>query len=64
MQEQIKSDLAKGKKGGLPLSSVNQLLIIHNFATLRLKGFLRMRASHEIALQWYEGTGSGIHFAR
>lgn len=61
--EQIKNDLAKGKKGGLPLSKVNQLLIICNFATLQLKGFSRMQASREIALQWYEGTGSGIHFA-
>ncbi|KAE9392941.1 hypothetical protein BT96DRAFT_967294 [Gymnopus androsaceus JB14] len=40
LREQIKKDLTKGKKGGLPLST-----------------------SHEIALQWYEGTGSGIHFA-
>ena len=38
LQDQIKADL---KKNGstLPLSKVNQLLILWNFATLRLKGY-------------------------
>ncbi|KAI6032393.1 hypothetical protein EDC04DRAFT_2898210 [Pisolithus marmoratus] len=33
--DQIKDDLAKGVKT-LPLSHINQLLLIHNFATLWL----------------------------
>ena len=52
------------KKGGdtLPISQVNQLLILHNFATLRLKGYGKMEASLEIARQWHEGEG--MHYAR
>ncbi|KAJ6507587.1 hypothetical protein DFH09DRAFT_1101123 [Mycena vulgaris] len=61
LREQIKLELKKKGKG-LPLSKMNQLTIIRNFATLRLKGFGRMAASKEIARQWHEGEGN--HFAR
>lgn len=61
LREQIKTDLAKNSKT-LPLSRINQLLLIRNFATLRLKGVGRIDASLEIARQWHEGQGS--HFAR
>ena len=37
---------------------INQLLILSNFATLRLKGLSRIAASVEIARQWHEGKGS------
>jgi len=57
LREQIKKDLAKGGKT-LPLSQVNQLLLIRNFATLRLKGMGRIAASLEIAHQWHEGEGA------
>ncbi|KIK80774.1 hypothetical protein PAXRUDRAFT_36084 [Paxillus rubicundulus Ve08.2h10] len=60
LREQIKSDLSKGAKT-LPLSCINQLLLIRNFATLRLKGSGRIEASLEIARQWHEGKGA--HFA-
>lgn len=59
LREQIKVDL---KKKSLPLSKVNQLLILRNFATLRLKGDGKIDASREIARQWHEGEG--VHFAR
>ena len=39
LRDQIKVDLKK-KGAALPLSKVNQLLILRNFATLRLKGYL------------------------
>ncbi|KAK0490178.1 hypothetical protein EDD18DRAFT_1109726 [Armillaria luteobubalina] len=55
--EQIKQDMKKN----LSLSKYNQLLILHNFATLRIKGYKRIEASHDIACQWHEGEG--IHFA-
>lgn len=61
LRKQVKLDLKKNSKT-LPLSRVNQLLIIRNFATLRIKGYGRMAASHEIARQFHEGEG--VHFAR
>jgi len=42
----------------LPLSQLNQLMIISNFATLQLKGLSRTQASIEIACQWHEGQGN------
>jgi hypothetical protein len=62
LREQVKSDLKKAGKQSLPLSKINQLLILRNFATLRLKGFTCIQASNEIALQWHEGDGT--YFAR
>ena len=61
LRAQIKADLKKKSKT-LPLSRVNQLFIIRNFATLILKGYGRISASREIANQWHEGEG--IHYAR
>jgi hypothetical protein len=49
--DQIKQDLKKKAKP-LTLAQFNQLTIIHNFATLRLKGLDRLTASREIAAQW------------
>ena len=45
--KQIEDHLQKNSKT-LPLSQLNQLLIISNFATLRLKGVSRTQASLEI----------------
>ncbi|KAF9455258.1 hypothetical protein BDZ94DRAFT_1115182, partial [Collybia nuda] len=59
LREQIKKDL---QKKDLPRIKYNQLLVLQNFATLCLKGFKRIEASHLIATQWHEGIG--IHFAR
>ncbi|KAJ7595375.1 hypothetical protein C8J56DRAFT_1115182 [Mycena floridula] len=53
LRKQIKADLKKQLKS-LPLSKVNQLMILRNFATLHLKGYGRMAASVEIARQWHE----------
>jgi hypothetical protein len=61
LREQVKKDLQKGSKT-LPQSQVNQLLIICNFATLRLKGLKKIEASKEVARQWHEG--SGVYFAQ
>ena len=61
LRTQIKADLKK-KGRTLPLSRINQLMLLSNFATLRLKGLSRMQASLEIAQQWHEGDG--IWFAR
>ncbi|KAJ3746059.1 hypothetical protein DFH05DRAFT_1458428 [Lentinula detonsa] len=62
LREQIKAELSMAKKRFMPLSKVNQFLILRNFSTLRLKGFGRMEASQQIALQWHEKNG--VHFAR
>ncbi|KAG2755653.1 hypothetical protein P692DRAFT_20844483 [Suillus brevipes Sb2] len=42
----------------LPLSHINQLLILSNFTTLHLKGASRIGASLEIACQWHDGNGN------
>ena len=57
LRKEIKDQLKKKSKT-LPLSQLNQLLIISNFATLRLKGVSRIQASLEIARQWHEGEGN------
>ena len=60
--DQIKDDLKKHKT--LPLSQVNQLMILSHFATLRLKGSSCITASMEIARLWYDGKGMGAWFSR
>lgn len=60
LRDQIKKDL---KRKANSLTQINQLLIIRNFATLRIKGNGRMGASFKIAEQWHEGTGSQRNFA-
>jgi len=59
LQKQIKTHLAKHSKS-LPLSKINQYLMISNFATLQLKGLSRTQASIEIARKWHEGPGNGF----
>jgi len=61
LRTQIKDDL---KKKSLPLSQINQLMILRNFATLRIKGHKRMDASAAITHQWHEKDTSNTHFAR
>jgi hypothetical protein len=51
-------DHLKENSSTLLLSQINQLLIISNFATLRIKGVSRTQASFEIARQWHEGQGN------
>lgn len=63
LREQIKDDLKINHKS-LPLTKINQLMILRNFATLRLKGVSRIQASIAIAQQWQESNGSNNHFAR
>ncbi|KAI6103271.1 hypothetical protein EDD16DRAFT_1715378 [Pisolithus croceorrhizus] len=58
--DQMKTDLKKHSKT-MPLSQINQLMILCNFATLHLKGVSHMAASFEIAKQWHYGKGT--HFA-
>lgn len=57
LRKDIRDHLKKHSKT-LPLSQINQFLIISNFATLRLKGLSRTQASLEIARQWHEGQGN------
>ena len=60
LREQIKED--QRKEDGKNKIRMNQLTILRNFATLRIKGMGRIAASEDIVRQWHEGTG--IHFAR
>jgi hypothetical protein len=61
LRDQIKQDLKVGAKT-LPMSKINQLLVLRNFATLRLKGCGIIEAGNEITRQWHEGEGK--HYAR
>ena len=63
LRMQTKADLKKKHKS-LPLSQINQLMILRNFANLRLKGYGQIEASFEIAQQWHEQDSSNSHFAR
>jgi hypothetical protein len=62
LREQIKADLTLANKKKEMTGKITQLLVLRNFATLRIKGYGRMAASKDIARQWHEG--SGAHFAR
>lgn len=53
----IKKQLKKESKT-LPLSRLNQLMIISCFATLCFKGYSCTQSSIEIARQWHEGEGN------
>ncbi len=61
LRKQIKDNLKKKVKS-LTLSEINKLMILSNFATLRLKGRSLINASLQIAEQWHEGKG--VWFAR
>jgi len=63
LRSQIKADLKKKHKS-LPLSQMNQLMILRNFANLRLKGYGRIEASYKITQQWHEKNSPNSHFAR
>ena len=57
LRKDIKALLKKHSKI-LPLSQLNQYLIISNFATLCIKGLFHTHTSLEIAQQWHEGEGN------
>jgi hypothetical protein len=59
LRKQIKEDLVK--EHGTNKKCMNQLTILRNFATLRIKGLGRIAASEDIMQQWHKGTG--VHFA-
>jgi hypothetical protein len=61
LQEQIKEDQRRAHKEHKPLTYMNQLMILRNFATLRIKGLRRIAVSEEITWQWHKTAG--IHFA-
>ncbi|KAJ3978339.1 hypothetical protein F5890DRAFT_1602365 [Lentinula detonsa] len=53
---QLKAEI-KGHSKTLPVSKLNRLLILVNFANLRLKGESRMKASESIAKAWHDNRG-------
>ncbi|THU87050.1 hypothetical protein K435DRAFT_682354, partial [Dendrothele bispora CBS 962.96] len=56
LRDQLKNDL-KMKKNRLSLSEVNKMMILVNFANLRLKGESRMQASEIVAKAWHNNEG-------
>ena len=63
LREQIKADMKKHHKS-MPLTEINQLMILRNFATLRIKGYGRIQASLQVAEAWYDKKHNCTHFAR
>jgi len=53
---QIKTHMKKYLKT-MPLSQLNQYMILGNFATLCIRGVTQIKASQEIARQWHDGEG-------
>ena len=65
LRDQLKKDLeAKYKTRTLPLSKVHQLMILHLFANLMVKGYKNIPVSLEIVNQWHEAQEPSPHFAR
>ncbi|TFK36171.1 hypothetical protein BDQ12DRAFT_725467 [Crucibulum laeve] len=65
LYDQLQEDLKKNHKTHtLPLSKVQQLLILRIFANLILKGYKRIPASLEIAYHWDEANEPSSCFAR
>jgi hypothetical protein len=62
LRDQIKADLETAHKRHETLTHINQLLVLRNFATLRIRGVGRIAVSMQIVTQWQDGVGS--HFAR
>jgi hypothetical protein len=62
LREQIKDDILKAYRENKMHTQANQLTILRNFATLRIKGLGRINASKDVARQWHKGEG--VHFAR
>jgi len=56
LQDQIKSDMNQAHKQHEPLTHMNKLLILRNFAMLCIKGIKHIVTSQEIVQQFHEGT--------
>ncbi|KAJ7035472.1 hypothetical protein C8F04DRAFT_1182375 [Mycena alexandri] len=56
LREKIQMDIKKGQKT-LPLSRLNALMVLLNFATLVIKGYGRIEASRQVATSWHKKEG-------
>jgi hypothetical protein len=61
LRKQIKDDILKAYRENKMRTWANQLTILRNFATLRIKGLGCINASKDVMWQWHEGEG--VHFA-
>ena len=61
LQKQLKSDWVEGQKKNEMPTYLNKLTILHNFATLYIKGVKCITTSEEITQSWHKGMGG--HFA-
>jgi hypothetical protein len=57
LRDMAKQQLKKNKNK-LTMTQINQLMMISNFATLRLKGFKQEEYGRLIAQQWHHGKGA------
>ena len=62
LRDQIKTDLVVAHKDQKLLTTLNKLLVLQNFATLRIRGIGCIIASMQIAMQMADGVGT--HLAR
>ncbi|KAF8510328.1 hypothetical protein JB92DRAFT_3119111 [Gautieria morchelliformis] len=56
LRSEVKTHMKKHSKI-MPLSHLDQYMILGNFATLRIRGVTRIKASQEITRQWHDGEG-------
>ena len=62
LRDKIRADLGEAHKNNATLTHIKELLVLQNFATLRIRGDGRIAASMQIARQCMDGVG--IYFAR
>lgn len=60
LRDQIKEDLAKGAKT-LPLSHINQLILIWNFSNLQLKVLGISKQAYRLCISGMKGKASTSH---
>ena len=58
LRDQIKADLEMAHKRHDPLTQINKLLVLRNFATLQIRGEGHIATSINIAKQWQDGVGT------
>jgi hypothetical protein len=60
LRERIKADQQRVAHKDITLTKINQLMILHNFVTLQIKGLGHMATSKEIIWQWHDGKDTHL----
>jgi hypothetical protein len=60
LRDQIKAKLEVVYKQHKPLTKINKLLVLQNFATLQIQGEGHIAASKHIAMQWQDSVDTNF----